>query len=149
MRGARPKPTKLKVIEGNPGKRPLPEDEPMPDKAKRMPTAPAHLDKLAKREWVRTGKQLFDLGLLTKLDLPAFEQYCEAYATWKKAIEAVQVDNILLKSATGGMYMNPALHVASQAAKQMKVLLVEFGMTPAARTKLTVEPKKKKEDLWG
>ena len=30
MRGRRPKPTALKLIEGNPGKRPLPRDEPTP-----------------------------------------------------------------------------------------------------------------------
>jgi hypothetical protein len=31
MRGRRPKPTRLKMLTGNPGKRPLNNDEPRPD----------------------------------------------------------------------------------------------------------------------
>jgi hypothetical protein len=33
MRGRRPKPTRLKVLTGNPGKRPLNMDEPQPEPA--------------------------------------------------------------------------------------------------------------------
>jgi P27 family predicted phage terminase small subunit len=34
--------------------------------------------------------------------------------------------------------LNPYLHVATSAMKQMKGLLTEFGMTPSARSRLHV-----------
>lgn len=49
MAGRKPKPTKLKILEGNPGKQRLPKGEPMPDTE--MPEAPEHLDKYAREEW--------------------------------------------------------------------------------------------------
>ena len=61
MKGRRPKPTHLKVISGNPGKRPLNLHEPKPAPA--MPTCPAHLNPSAKEEWKRLARQLYHLGL--------------------------------------------------------------------------------------
>ena len=42
MPGPPPKPTKLKLLAGNPGKRPLNENEPEPEAV--APSVPAHLD---------------------------------------------------------------------------------------------------------
>src|SRR5688572_9415358 len=52
-RGPAPRPTHLRVLDGNPSKRPLNGDEPMPDGA---PTCPTILDKEAKQEWKRIEK---------------------------------------------------------------------------------------------
>ena len=78
MRGRRPKPTRLKVLTGNPGKRPLNPDEPKPERA--IPECPAELGPVARREWDRLGKELASLGLLTNLDRAALAAYCGAYA---------------------------------------------------------------------
>jgi len=48
MAGRRPKPTNLKVLHGNPGKRPLNANEPKP--AAEMPSAPDHLGEVAQTE---------------------------------------------------------------------------------------------------
>ena len=45
----RPKPTNLKLIEGNPGKRPLPGNEPKPKP--KAPSMPSDLDYQAKKTW--------------------------------------------------------------------------------------------------
>ena len=49
VRGRKPKPTALKVLEGNPGHRPLNKKEPMP-KGK-LPRCPEWLEDDAKKEW--------------------------------------------------------------------------------------------------
>ena len=49
MRGRKPKPTRLKVITGNSGKRPLNVDEPGPEPA--VPDCPPELGPAAQREW--------------------------------------------------------------------------------------------------
>ena len=85
QRGRKPKPTALKVLEGNPGKRQLNIVEPKPKK--KAPKCPAWLDAEAKKEWRRLAKQLEDLGILTQIDMAAFAGYCEAYSRWKEAEE--------------------------------------------------------------
>lgn len=85
MRGRRPKPTRLKVLTGNPGKRPLNTDEPKPEVA--TPECPAELGPVARREWDRLACELTALRILTNLDRAALAAYCGAYAMWAEAIE--------------------------------------------------------------
>ena len=87
QRGRKPKPTAIKKLEGNPGKRGLNEKEPKPKK--KAPKCPAWLDEEAKKEWKRMCKQLEDLGILTEIDMAAFAGYCQAYSRWKDAEEFI------------------------------------------------------------
>ena len=64
VRGRKPKPTALKVLEGNPGHRPLNKKEPMP-KGK-LPRCPELLEEDAKKEWKRLGKVLAEMGINKK-----------------------------------------------------------------------------------
>ena len=54
--GRRPKPSAIKRLEGNPGKRPINMREPKPDK--KAPPCPKWLDPEAKKEWRRLSKKL-------------------------------------------------------------------------------------------
>ena len=65
MRGRRPKPTRLKQLTGNPGKRPLNENEPKPEP--NIPECPPELGPLAQREWNRLVGELGPLRILTHL----------------------------------------------------------------------------------
>ena len=87
VRGRKPKPTALKVLEGNPGHRPLNKKEPM--LKGRLPRCPDWLEDDAKKEWKRLGKVLAEMGMLTNLDMMAFAGYCQAYARWKGAEEFI------------------------------------------------------------
>src|SRR5437764_15483626 len=80
MRGRRPKPTRLKMLTGNPGKRPLNGNEPRPAAA--VPECPAELGTLARTEWNRLVGELAALRLLTNLDRAALAAYSGAYALW-------------------------------------------------------------------
>jgi phage terminase small subunit len=88
MRGRRPKPTRLKVLTGNPGKRPLNDSEPGPEVA--IPDCPGELGENARREWSRLVGELAALKLLTNFDRAALAAYCGAYALWAEATEAIQ-----------------------------------------------------------
>ena len=63
MRGRKPKPTMIKVLEGNPGKRAINDREPEPPAG--IPECPDFLDEEARAEWFRTAKVLSDMRLLT------------------------------------------------------------------------------------
>ncbi len=83
-RGPAPKPTALKVLQGNPGKRALPKGEPRPP-APSPPPAPRWLGEEARREWRRVARALHGAGLLTEADHDALALYCETFASWRRA----------------------------------------------------------------
>ena len=134
MRGRKPTPTTLKIIQGNPGKRPLNESEPKPLAI--APDCPEHLSAEAKQEWARISVQLEELGLLTKLDRAALAAYCQAYGRWVDAERQISKTADIVKTHKGAAIQNPWLSVANRAMDQMKDFLTEFGLTPVSRSRV-------------
>jgi P27 family predicted phage terminase small subunit len=148
MKGRKPKPTKLKIIDGNPGKRPLNESEPDPDQEIKCPQAPGHLNDAAKEEWDRMAPELYDIGLLTKIDIAALEAYCTAYARWIEAEDKIREGGMLVNAPSGYPIQTPYLSIANKAIDQIKAFLTEFGMTPSSRSRISVGTGKKKTSEW-
>ncbi len=136
--GGKRTPTSRKRLRGNPGKRPLNENEPKP--APRLPAAPPHLNEAAKKEWRRAGRFLLQLGLMSDLDRAAFAAYCTAYGRWIECEEALKTYGVMLKSPNGFPVQSPYLAVANRALEQMRSLLSDFGMSPASRSKVSASP---------
>jgi P27 family predicted phage terminase small subunit len=139
MRGRRPKPTRLKMLTGNPGKRPLNEDEPRPDA--NIPECPPELGPLAQQEWYRLVGELAALRLLTNLDRAALAAYCGAYALWAESTEAIQKYGAMIKSPTGFPIQSPYLAIANRQAEIMMRIASEFGFTPASRSRIATPEK--------
>src|ERR1044071_3571754 len=138
MRGRRPKPTRLKVLTGNPGKRPLNVDEPKPEIA--IPDCPVELGPVARQEWDRMAPQLVSLRILTQLDRAALAAYCGAYAMWAEATEAIQKYGSMVKSPTGYPVQSPYVSIANRQTEIMMRIASEFGFTPASRSRIAVPP---------
>ena len=141
--GPPPTPTALRRLRGNPSKRPLPKDEPQPKLA--TPRCPAHLGAEAKREWRRVVKIMREMGVLTVADGAAIAAYCQTWERWVQAEKAIRIGGILIRSKFT-VVQNPAVTIARDAMGEMRRFLVEFGMTPAARTRVKTEPKPPEED---
>jgi P27 family predicted phage terminase small subunit len=137
QRGRKPKPTAIKVLEGNPGKRPINKCEPRPQKT--VPKCPSWLEPEAKKEWRRMSKSLEALGILTKVDAASFAGYCEAYARWKEAEEFLSKHGTIFKTPSGYIQQVPQVSIAQTYLKIMKDFCSEFGLTPASRTRLQVK----------
>lgn len=133
-RGRKPKPTALKVLEGNPGKRPLNANEPKPEK--KAPKCPAWLEPEAKKEWRRMSKILEELGILTEIDASAFSGYCQAYARWKEAEEFLSKHGTIFKTPSGYIQQVPQVSIAQTYLKIMKDFCSEFGLTPSSRSRI-------------
>ncbi len=131
-RGRKPKPRALRLLEGKPGHRPLPPDIKPPGDAE----MPEHLEGESKIEWNRVIGQLRTLGLATSLDRAALAGYCVSWARWVEAEKALKRYGAIVKAPTGYPMQSPYLGVANQALKLMREFLVEFGMTPVARTRV-------------
>lgn len=148
MAGRKPLPTQMKILRGNPGKRALNNSEPKP--TKKIPPCPRHLSKEARKEWRRVSKELFALGVLTVVDRAALAAYCQAWARWVEAEEAMQAPDFKMVATTdkGYQHISPWAQVAGQALKQMRAFLTEFGMTPASRSRVTTQAPEKEADPY-
>ncbi len=135
--GRKPTPTALKLVKGNPGKRPLNAAEPKP--APKIPDPPDHLPvkSEARKEWFRISKQLHELGLLTEIDRAALAAYCVAWGRWVEAEEQLTKYGTVIKSPDKGwLVQSPYLSIANRAMDQMAKLLAEFGMSPSSRSRV-------------
>ena len=123
MRGRKPKPTALKIIEGNPGKRPIRGSEPKP--LATQPSCPAHLSPTAKAEWKRLAQTLNRVGLLTQADRAALAAYCQAYGRWVEAERKLAETPTLLKTPAGYVQPSPWLGIANKQLELMAKSMAE------------------------
>jgi P27 family predicted phage terminase small subunit len=142
IRGRKPTPTHLKLVKGNPGKRPINKKEPKPDR--NLPLPPKHLSDEAKVEWGRISEELYKMGLLSNIDRSALAAYCQAYARWsqaeRKLTEIAKKDEIfeglLSQTKNGNWIQNPLIGIANKAMADMVKYATEFGMTPSSRSRV-------------
>ena len=138
MRGRKPKPTAIKQLAGNPGKRPLNDAEAAPALLDGIPYAPRHLTKEGQAEWRRIVAELDAAGLVTVIDLGPLEGYCAAYGRWVRAETELKETGLLVRTVNGNVIQNPILSIANKALDQMMRAAAEFGMTPSARSRVSV-----------
>ncbi len=143
QRGRKPKPTTVKMLEGNPGKRNVNTGEPQPDK--KAPRCPGWLEEEAKKEWKRMAKQLEQLGILTEIDMAAFAGYCQAYARWKEAEEYISEHGAVMKAPSGYCQQVPQVSIAQTYLKIMNRFCEQFGLTPSARSRIVTDSGDNKE----
>jgi P27 family predicted phage terminase small subunit len=129
MRGPPPTPNVIRLLRGNPGKRPI-KPEPKPEISETVPSPPRFLSGYARAEWRRVAPELHALGLLTVLDVMPFAAYCVAYECWRRAVE----ERAKAKADPArGLVVTGAI---SAAAGDMLKFAREFGMTPTARARI-------------
>lgn len=142
MRGRKPKPTHLKLVRGNPGKRPINAAEPAPQPL--LPSPPAELCADALSEWERVARELHRIGLLSGIDRAALAAYCQAYGRWIVAERAIGkmaerdqlTSGLMIKTTNGNAVQNPLIGTANKAMADMVRYAAEFGMTPSARSRI-------------
>lgn len=115
MRGPPPKPTKLKQLAGNPGRRPLNAHEPQPSGTAQRPD---WLPLGARLVWDQYAPLLTRVGLLTAADADTFGRWCSLASEFRSA---------------------PADMPASKIAR-MDALEQRFGLDPSSRSRISVEP---------
>jgi len=126
MRGRKPKPTALKLLEGTRADR-VNQDEPV------LPPATIELPeefegdrqgtRYAREQWERLAPMLLACGVLTVGDRPALALLCLAYASTR-----VDPDDV-------------------KARESYRRMLVEFGLTPSSRSRLRVSTDKPRDQL--
>ncbi|MAS43297.1 MAG: phage terminase small subunit P27 family [Rhodobacteraceae bacterium] len=150
-RGRRPKPTALKRAAGNPGKRALNHAEPQPPEG--LPTCPPHLSDVAREEWDRVARVLYEMGVLTVVDRAGLAACSQAYERWVEAEEKLAQGPALVKTPSGYVQQSPWMGIANKQLELMGRYMTEFGMTPASRSRIAaldprMEAPKRIEVKW-
>jgi len=136
--GPRPKPTALKILEGNRGRRPLPDREPKP--AIVLPKPPDDLDMVARKEWARVASELYAIGILSTLDVGVLAEMCAAHSICVRARREMRRQGEIIKGKGKGRdYVNPWWRVFEQSRNAKIKCMIELGMTPSARSRVRVD----------
>lgn len=151
--GRRPLPTGLHVLRGNPGKRPLPENEPQPEPATEdFDVPPAELsyldttkketvpDVIAVAEWTRVAPMLRLCGMISSQERGTLISLCLKWSEFLRAHHEVQDRGMVVKTETGIPIVNPYLKISNEALTQCRKLWVELGLTPSSRSRLSALP---------
>lgn len=132
--GRKPKPTGLRLLEGNRGHRRVKEAVKVALKA---PPCPEWLSPIAKTEWKRVVPLLGKLGQLGEVDMAALAAYCENYAI------GVQCGNYIRRKGGYAKYLAkrnsqtaPHLVAMNKAFEKIRAFCSEFGMTPSSRGRM-------------
>jgi P27 family predicted phage terminase small subunit len=151
------KPSKLKELQGNAGKRKINRREPKPTPG--VPEMPFHLakDPEAVRKWKQLVPILNRMGVLTTADGDALGAYCSLFSQWVKCEKAIKKFGIVTaeedeESGVVKLKQNAAVRIKQDTIRLMRQFENEFGLTPAARSNLSVgegrdlEPNVKAQD---
>lgn len=135
MRGRRPTPTSLKVLAGNPGKRPLTPAAPF---TAGTPEMPAFLTGEAAKEWVRLTA-LCD-GLLAPSHAGILTVVCQHFATFRAADDFLKKHGEVYETngPSGRLIRSyPQVKQRFEALKQYRLALGDLGLTPVAMSRVS------------
>lgn len=138
MSGPPKTPTHLRLVRGNPSKRPINQNEPKPPPG--VPPTPKHFSKQEKYWFNRLGEDLNCMGVITTLDGMALELLIGAYVEWRSHRDILEKEGETYTtiSATGDKLIkaHPRVAMMADAWKRLRGMMAEFGMTPASRSKV-------------
>jgi P27 family predicted phage terminase small subunit len=116
-----------------------------------IPDAPASLRGEALSEWERIAPHLAKLGLISQIDRAALAAYCTAWGDFVWAENRVAALNDAARelgdktgehgriwdTPSGYKQISVPLQIRNRAMEVMAKFLAEFGMSPAARSRVT------------
>lgn len=135
MKGRKPTPPNLKVLSGNPGKRPLPDvpDSPLlnPDDA-----PPAWLHPYAQEFYQEILRITSGMRVATEADRLGITALAQSLAEVKIAHERMNEEGRVLMDLKGNVQRNPYAVHAAQFIAFVRQFITEYGMTPCSRARL-------------
>lgn len=103
-------------------------------------------DKEAAEEWTRIANMLEKARALSDADKAMLAEYVMSYSLAVRATEKYQREDIVVATPTGQMKANPAIAIAQKASAAALRLAIEFGLTPAARSRVSAVPDKEGDE---
>ena len=138
MPGPKPKPTALKVLEGNRGKRKLPKSEPKPRPIR--PDCPVSLNESARNLWDDYVDRLEALGTVTEVDQSHLAAFCVAYEQALRYTAFLdEHGETVTHEKTGYIQQRPEVAMANKAWDRVAKFGAELGIGAASRSRIEVK----------
>ena len=143
-RGTKPTPTAILKLRGS-WRADINKDEPMPESG--IPECPEDLECMAKDCWDELAPLLDDMNVLTVADGKAFELLCITFSNWKRSEQMLKEHGEVypIRDNNGQikyLQQSPYVAMSRNFGKAFKEMLCEFGLTPSARSRVTVNSDK-------
>lgn len=106
-------------------------------------TIPKDIEKDAAKYMDNVLIELKNRGVLEQVDSAALTMLARNYSMFIKASKQLEIDGLTVTSDRGNIASHPLIKIAKDAQTQAMKVMLEFGLTAKARTKL---PKKDNED---
>lgn len=132
-RGEKPKPSAIKIMEGNRSKVARDSIGEDPQGVGR-PRVPSHLTADERKLWADVVASL-PVGLLTLADEAVLERMAVAWARFRAANKTIASTGLMVQSPNGPV-RNPLIVILNAAAKEMHAAGSELGLSPVARARL-------------
>jgi P27 family predicted phage terminase small subunit len=126
------KPRALKILEGNPGRRPIEPEVPF---KREPPVKPEGLSPDASWMWDEIVFHMQDMNLLKPVDGASLRMLCETFARWKEAVRMRQEEG-LLATTSQGRNKAPWINIEENASRDFRAWCAEYGITPATEKNL-------------
>ena len=143
--GRRPVPTKIKELRGTAP----------PGAAAREPqtagelATPRGLDPILRKTYVRMADQLRDAGVVTAGDEHALLILAMNMTVAREAYDRIMESGLETVDERGLLRKHPLWSVLSQCSQNARAFLIEFGLTPAARSRVELaRVDDGDDDLW-
>ena len=153
--GRRPKPTALKVLQGNPGKRPLNGLEPKPPAG--VVVKPT-LSPMAAAVWDELAPLAQAMGTLTTADIRSFGTLCELQATFtlttqekhREGFTPFMVTTAVDSAVTEHMNVkeHPAIKLERDTAAALRPYYEKFGLEPVGRARIQIPKADEPVSKW-
>ena len=143
-RGPAPKPTRFKLLAGNPGRRPLNHEEPQPKLVARL-VSPVELDEHGLKFWKYYAALLKRVRVLSEADVHALAAAAQWWSVYQRAMDGLK-DGLTQITDANGEIAKPSVGIAKQAFSQCWAIMSSFGLNPGDRAKLRAIPPDPEED---
>lgn len=134
MPGPPPKPTAVKKLEGNPGKRKLPKEPELT--ALHLSDLPAFFPPFAHAFWREKVPLLRREVKLAAIDEPLAMSCALAFGLMMQAAQKLKREGLTIKEGDGARKKNPAAQVVRDQMTSFHTMASKLGMSPADRARL-------------
>lgn len=158
LRGQIPQPTAVKLLNGNPGRRPINQAEPKPRSGAPVCPAQVRADPAALKEWRRLLPILKRMKVLTEADGIVLANLCTVHSLLLLQLAKIRelnagsktgIAGLVIATKSGYLALNQIYANVQTCMEQELKLCRELGLTPSARTRINADAEKKETSAPG
>lgn len=147
-RGRRAAPAQSKVLQGKFRKD---RDSHGPAVPTASPKCPAWLPKSGKKYWKEVAPQLVKVGLISEIDGAIFALHCDSAGKYEEVTRRLkELDDLVASTPQGFLVQDVMFTIRNKLWDQVLRSGSEFGLSPAARSKVKASDQQQLPfDEWG